>query len=660
MHPAPTPVVNPAHAARPSFFRAALAVVLSLVISGTGIAAAASERILSFSSAITVDPDASMLVTETIKVVSSGDQIKRGIYRDFPTTYKDRAGNTYVVGFMIQAVARDGRPEAHHTEALSNGIRVYMGQKEVLLPPGEHTYTLSYRTDRQIGFFKDHDELYWNVTGNGWIFPIETAAATVLLPPGVPADRITLAGYTGPTGATGQNFTAALAPDGKAVFKTTRRLNANEGLTLVVGWPKGFVREPTPREKAVHFLKNNLTLLAAVIGFGVLLLYYLLAWFAAGRDPARGTIMPIYTPPDNLSPAAMRFMAEMGYDDKVFAAAVIDMAVKGFLSIHETDKTVTLTKIDGGQTTLSAEEKKIAAQLFQSNSSIALERKNHARIAAAQNALRTSLTLTFEKTHFVTNRRAFITGVAISAAAVAASFLSALDHPDVLFLGVWLTIWSVGVTFLAVTVVKLWHQVFTGARKLGTRAGSLGAALFMTAFALPFFGGEVFALAIIARSSPALVVLMVLVVAMNMAFYHLLKAPTMLGRRILDRIEGFKMFLGATETDRLQRMVPAERTPHLYEKYLPYALALGVEQAWTEQFTDVLATAMRPDGSGYHPGWYSGSSFDSARVGSFAGAVGSSLSGAIAASTTAPGSRSGGGGGGSSGGGGGGGGGGGW
>ena len=476
MHPAPNPVVNPAPAARPSFFRAALAVVLSLVISGTGIAAAASERILSFSSAITVDPDASMLVTETIKVVSSGDQIKRGIYRDFPTTYKDRAGNTYVVGFMIQAVARDGKPEAHHTEALSNGIRVYMGQKEVLLPPGEHTYTLSYRTDRQIGFFKDHDELYWNVTGNGWIFPIETAAATVLLPPGVPADGITLAGYTGPTGATGQNFTAALAPDGKAVFKTTRRLNANEGLTLVVSWPKGFVREPTPREKAVHFLKNNLTLLAAVIGFGVLLLYYLLAWFAAGRDPARGTIMPIYTPPDNLSPAAMRFMAEMGYDDKVFAAAVIDMAVKGFLSIHETDKTVTLTKIEG-PSTLSAEEKKIAVQFFQSNSSIALERKNHARIAAAQNALRTSLTLTFEKTHFVTNRRAFITGVAISAAAVAASFLSALDHPDVLFLGVWLTIWSVGVTFLAVTVVKLWHQVFTGARKLGTRAGSLGAAV---------------------------------------------------------------------------------------------------------------------------------------------------------------------------------------
>jgi hypothetical protein len=186
--------------------------MLSLVISGTGIAAASSERILSFSSEITVDPDASMLVTETIKVVSSGDQIKRGIYRDFPTTYQDRAGNTYVVGFAVQAVGRDGTPEAHHTEALSNGFRIYMGRKEVLLPPGEHTYTLSYRTDRQLGFFKDHDELYWNVTGNGWIFPIETASATVLPPPGVPADRIAPRGLHGPHGHHGPTLHRSAEP----------------------------------------------------------------------------------------------------------------------------------------------------------------------------------------------------------------------------------------------------------------------------------------------------------------------------------------------------------------------------------------------------------------------------------------------------------------
>ena len=659
---APDRILNPANRARASVLRVAAAVILGLVLIGAGIAAAASETILSFASHIAVDPDASMRVTESIKVLSTGDQIKRGIYRDFPTTYKDHAGNKYVVGFAIVAVARDGKPEAYHTETLSNGIRIYMGRKEYELPSGEYTYTLSYRTDRQLGFFKDHDELYWNVTGNGWNFPIETASATVALPPGAPADKMVLEGYTGPMGARGQNFTAAVSPDGKAFFKTTRRLNAREGLTVVVSWPKGVVQEPSFREKTVHFLKDNLTLLVTVMGLAVILLYYVLVWFTAGRDPAKGTLMPIYTPPDNLSPAAMRFMAEMGYDDRVFAAAVIDMAVKGHLSIREKDAKYTLMKTDGTLSRLSAEEKKIAAQLFQSGRSISLEQKNHSRIAAAKNALRTSLTLSFEKTHFVTNKDAFIIGVVISGAAIAASFLSALDQPEVLFLGLWLTGWSIGVTFLAVMVVKLWHQVFSGARKLGTIAGSLGAAVVMTGFALPFFGAEVFVLITLAQSSPALVGLLVVVVVMNMAFYHLLKAPTMLGRRILDRIEGFKMFLGATEGDRLRRMVPTERTPELFEKFLPYALALDVEQAWTEQFADVLSAAMQPDGSGYQPVWYSGSMFDSTRMGSFAGAVGSSLSNAISSSATAPGSRSGsgGGGGGSSGGGGGGGGGGGW
>lgn len=656
-------ILNRASRIRKSIFRISLAVLLIFVAVGANATAATSETILSFASEITVNADASLHVTETIRVVSAGDQIKRGIYRDFPTTYRDPAGNRYVVGFTILDVARDGRPEAYHTEDLSNGVRIYMGQKEYLLPRGEHTYTLSYRTDRQLGFFRDHDELYWNVTGNGWIFPIETASARVHLPAGVTAEKVSLEGYTGPMGAKGQDFSSALTPEGRAVFKTTRRLAANEGLTIVVLWPKGFVQEPSPAEKTFHFLKDNLTALVAFAGLVVLLLYYVLVWFRAGRDPARGTIMPIYTPPDNLSPAAMRFIAEMKYDDRAFAAAVIDMAVKGFLSIREKDGKYTLTKTGGDLTRLGAEEKKIAGHLFQTGESIVLEPKNHAPIAAAKNALKTSLTLSFEKTHFVTNRGAFVTGMVISAAVMAASFLSMWKQPDVFFLGVWLSAWSIGVVFLSLMVVKLWRQVFAGARKLGTTVGSLGSALVMTGFALPFWGAEIFVLVILARSAPPLVGLIAVVVILNMAFYHLLKAPTMLGRRILDRIEGFKMFLGATEGDRLQRMVPADRTPELYEKYLPYALALNVEQAWTERFADVLSASMRTDG-GYRPGWYSGALFDGGQIGSFAGNVGDALSSAISSSATAPGSRSGGssggGGGGSSGGGGGGGGGGGW
>ncbi len=300
----------------------AAATILLLLQWNRPAAAAAlpPERILSFDSRITVNVDASLLVSETIRVRSTGEQIRRGIFRDFPTTYTDRGGNRHTVGFTVQAILRDGNPEDWHTERLANGIRVYMGRKDRLLAPGDHTYTLTYATDRQLGHFRDHDELYWNVTGNGWAFAIEMASATVALPPNAPGPSL-LEAYTGPTGAKGHAYRATSTPAGEAFFKSTQALAPHEGLTIVVGWPKGFVREPSATEKAACFLKDNRTLLAAMIGLVVLLAYYLLVWAAVGKDPAKGTVMPIYTPPDNLSPAAMRFMAEMGYDDKVFAAA---------------------------------------------------------------------------------------------------------------------------------------------------------------------------------------------------------------------------------------------------------------------------------------------------------------------------------------------------
>ena len=639
----------------------AAAAAALLVFSGFPAAAARpSERILSFDSRIAVNADAGMQVTETIRVLSTGEQIRRGIFRDFPTTYKDRTGNRYTVGFIPQAVLRDGNPEDWHAEQLANGIRIYMGRKDHLLPPGEHTYTLTYATDRQLGFFADHDELYWNVTGNGWAFSIDSASATVTLPPETPEVSL-LEAYTGPAGAKGANYTATRPSAGTAFFRTTQAVAPHEGLTIVVGWPKGFVREPSGPEKAMHVLKDNRTFLASFIGLAVLLAYYLMVWGAVGRDPEKGAIVPIYTPPDNLSPAAIRFLAQMGYDDRVLAAAVIDMAVKGHLGIADADSKYTLTKNSGAASKLSPDEQRILAQLFRSGSSIVLERRNHSTIAAAKNALKTSLTFAFEKSHFVNNRRAFVAGVLLSVAVAAAAFLSAFDQGEVLFLGIWLTGWSIGVIFLATLVTKLWRQVFSGSRSLGTRAGSIGAAIFMTFFSLPFFGAEVFALFTLSQSSPALAGLPLVVGAVNILFYHLLKAPTLMGRRILDRIEGFKMFLGATEKDRLQRMYPGGRTPEVYEKYLPYALALDVEQQWSDQFADVLSAVSQPSGgNGYRPRWYSGSAWDSSRMGGFAGSVGSSLSSAISSSSTAPGSRSGGGGGGSSGGGGGGGGGGAW
>ena len=122
---------------------ALLAVFACLVFAGN---AQAQERIVNFDSEIWVHPDSTMTVRETITVIAEGRSIKRGIYRDFPTTYKDRYNNTVVVGFDVVSVLRNGQSEPHHSERISNGIRLYIGDKDVRVPKGQHVYTIEYRT----------------------------------------------------------------------------------------------------------------------------------------------------------------------------------------------------------------------------------------------------------------------------------------------------------------------------------------------------------------------------------------------------------------------------------------------------------------------------------------------------------------------------------
>ena len=208
--------------------------------------------------------------------------------------------------------------------------------------------------------------------------------------------------------------------------------------------------------------------------------------------------------------------------------------------------------------------------------------------------------------------------------------------------------------FLAVTVYEKWRAARGGGWMKWL--GALGTTL----FALPFFAGEIFGAVMfsIAVSVPAMLVLAAMGFV-NALFYHLLKAPTLSGRKIMDQIEGFKLYLSVAEKERLNLLNPPEKTPALFEKYLPYALALNVENAWSEQFAEVLAQA-GTETQPYSPVWYSGSSWDSFHTSRFTDSLGSSFAGAISSSSTAPGSSSGSGGGGSSGGGGGGGGGSGW
>jgi uncharacterized membrane protein YgcG len=580
--------------------KALCSIIIALIASALALvfisaSAFAEERVLSYRSDITVNADSSMDVLETIRVTCENVNINHGIYRDFPTRYRDALGNRIIVDFKVTVMKRDGKDEPFHTERYSNGVRVYAGSKDVVLNPGEYEYQIGYHTNRQLGFFADHDELYWNATGNGWDFPIDEATAVVTLPQGVPAGEVKLEAYTGPDGSKGKDYNAFKDKEGRCIFETTRALNASEGMTIVVMFPKGHVTAPTSTTKLWWYFRDNLPAVLAIIGVLFILIYYMDMWGHYGRDPARGLVFPQFKPPLGLSPATLRYVRQMGYDNKAFAATILNLAVKGCLRIGEEKKRKYTLYRDKGKTDgLPPEELGVLEALLPDEGMpLPLDQENYSILQSGISQITKTVGKAVEGKYYVLNSARFGLGVGFS---------------------------------IIVFIASIFAMASTG---------SVSAWTFLC---------------------------FILLIALNILFGSLLKAYTPEGRDLLDNIEGFRMYMSVAEEDMppaLDNEMLPEKTPGLFEEYLPYALALGVERAWAEKFAEVFAH-LREAGQEYHPGWYDGHSWNSFAPTTFAGAMGSAFSSAISSSSSPPGSSSGGGGGGCSGGGGGGGGGGGW
>ncbi len=614
----------------------------------------ADERILSFHSEITVNQDGSLIVEETIKVRAEGNEIKRGVYRDFPTRYRDSFGNNYVVNFALLRIMKNGKPETYHTEYIANGIRIYIGQHEVFLSPGIYKYTIIYSIDRQIGFFKEHDELYWNVTGNYWSFPIDKASATVHLPDDAQKLIKLIDAFTGPLGSRGKDFKITYDQRSVPTFETTRVLGVGEGLTIVAGWQKGFINEPTTQAKAKYFISGNMDVIISFFGFCLICIYYLLSWTKVGRDPKKDIIFPLYEPPKGYSPASMRFIYKMGYDDKSFASALISMAVKGVIQIKDDNGTYTIEKTKKDFANLTADEKSVFDALFSKDKRVELDTVDSKTIKKAITGLKSTLKNSYEKIYFFSNKGYFLAGAFGSLFIAGASIFTTGGAPDSVFLSVWLTFWSVGVTFLLIELKNTWKAVRYSSKKFAF----LFKAIFLSIFSIPFIGAEIFIiLALLRNTSPLFALLIVAIGVINYIFYHILKAPTLRGRKLLDKMEGFRLFLDATERDRLNILNPPERTPELFERYLPYAVALDVENHWAKQFESVLKASTAEGTTGYRPIWYSSSAWSNTSFSSIGSSIGDAIASSVSSASSA-GSSSGSGG--SSGGGGGGGGGGGW
>jgi len=609
--------------------------------------AAAEERILSFLSDVTVNRDSSLAVVETITVNAEGDRIRRGIFRDFPTRYVTLEGTSMEVGFEAESVRRDGQSEPYGLEDIANGVRVRIGSRDVFLSPGSHTYEISYRTTRQLGFFADYDEIYWNVTGNSWEFAIDEAAVAIHLPEGAAIRQH--AAYTGPQGAQGKDFTVLAAEGGLYRAATSRALSPGEGFTVAVGFTKGIVVPPPPPPDTTR--QSYMALGGGVLA---MLAYYFFAWFRVGRDPKGTGIIPLFAAPPELGPAGVRYVWRHGFDEKTFAAGVIGLAAKGRFKIKVNDG-YTITKLKGDGAALTLGE----AQMLKAHpgGDLEIKDKNHVAIHGMRRALEETLERDYGASTYRTNRGWFWGGIPLSLAALipAFYFIRPEDLVGAFVVGVFFALLWAFFVWLLYLDVRAFLKPGIG-RKIATGLGFLILLGLMLALSLAIVA------VLTAADSPRTTIYaagFAAMVAMHLLFLRWLTAPTQLGRKLMDQIEGLRLYMTTAEEKRLDMLNPPEKTPELFERLLPYALALDCENQWSEKFASVLAAA-----SYVGPAWYVGSGqFDSNDFGNLSGKLGSSQydhTVRTSSSSYSPGSSSGSSGGGSSGGGGGGGGGGGW
>ncbi|HEV2867304.1 MAG TPA: DUF2207 domain-containing protein, partial [Allosphingosinicella sp.] len=396
--------------------------------------------------------------------------------------------------------------------------------------------------------------------------------------------------------------------------------------------------------------------LLALLGLGA---FYFHAWRVAGRGPLPGTVVPLFEPPEGMSAAGVRYVRRMGFDNRVFAAAIVESGVRGKVRLEESDggffsKRRTHIHKTGEPDDMPVPEQRMLRSIFNGRTHLSMDNSNHLTFSTARSNLQKGLADLYFGRLFLANKGWAWAGLVLILAAMllVGTVIAATDlyaEP-----GEWVV--------PALGFLLMLGAVFAGSRsRLAVTGGSIGLAVLAVLLGL---GGALFVLYAFMLADYAGQVLWMLApllaLPLGISAFWWMAAPTREGRAVMDRIAGFEKYLSVTEEDRLERLHPPEKTPELFERYLPYAIALGVENRWAARFAGVLAAAAAtPDGN-RGMGWYSGSYNAWSNPGRFATAVGGALASSVASASTAPGSSSGSGGGGSSGGGGGGGGGGGW
>lgn len=515
-----------------SILRASLLTLFVLVLASS--ISARQLKIDSFSAKIFVQPDATLDVTETIEADFIGAW--HGLYRTIPVEYTTPEGLNNTLFVTLEDVT-DAAGQTLKVESSRQGA--YLKWKIYIDDATDATRTIHihYKARNGLKFLEDHDELYWNVTGNQWDAPIGSASAQILLPEGVSGIRTD--SFTGAFGSRAQD--AQMTTSGDTVdVSMTRPLGFHEGLSVVVGWEKGFVTEPGASQAIAIFLESNWPLVIPILVF--LFMFWL--WSTRGRDPRVGPIAVQYAPPDGMTPAEAGTLVDENAAMRDITATIVDLAVRGYLTIeeketshvmglmHNKDYAFHLKRGANDWTDLKSHEMQLLSGIFSYGADTDVE------MSSLQNKFYKSLPGIKSGIFDALMQRGYF-----------------LHRPDYVRSG-----------FMGGAIVVAF-VLFLGGNYLTQRAG----------FALlPFVIAAIFSGAIIA------------------AFGWFMPARTSGGAKALAGVLGFEDFLSHVESGRLDRV---GETPETFEKFLPYAMALGVEKKWVSAFQNVYTQP---------PSWYQG------------------------------------------------------
>jgi len=294
--------------------------------------------------------------------------LRHGIYRDIPYKYNYGYKKQTIKLHVEEVTDFKGGPYPYKVSESGSRVNVRIGDPDSKVT-GVHGYRIQYFVDGAIAYFDDYDEVYWNVTGNEWRVPIRHASAKVSFENGVPEEVKALC-YTGSYGSKSQDCKIRINPD-SIEFKTVNNLYAGQGLTIVVGMPKGIVDEPSALSKFIRLLLDNWYFALPFVT--LISLYYI--WRSRGKDPeGRGVIAVRYEPPEDLTPAEAGTLIDERADILDISSTVIDLAVRGYIKIEETksttfffftDRDYKLIRLkDKADSELKAHESKVLSGIF--------------------------------------------------------------------------------------------------------------------------------------------------------------------------------------------------------------------------------------------------------------------------------------------------------